>query len=336
MYLKKKRVVENREETEYRPYIQRIEQYTTQKQIQPSIQTKVENSESVEIRPYIQREEQARTEREIVSEVRKETQNIQKKVIQPVIKDVIQPIHLKVKPVIQEAIKPIIIQGQQYHQAINQGVQKLPISYLGTNFEKEVLGETLINKSIYKTSTLPAQYRPVQYKPEMITELGLGLGAAYQTRTVQRSSIGGITEINGGTTIRPSIVRKSVLPTINQGTTVLNTVFGGTKTTVAPPGSVYAGMNQRALTTTTTGQAIYGTTILKPTLIISNLGPTTTSQYGGVVGVGNSVVGSSVVKTGYMPGSQIMGIGGGVGDLAADVTYSTKPDKNVAIPTGYM
>ena len=290
------------------------------------------------------------TQREVVSEKRQETQNIQKKVIQPIIKDVIQPIHLKVKPVIQEAIKPIIVEGQQYRQAINQGVQKLPISYLGTNFEKEVLGETLINKSIYKTSTLPAQYRPVQYKPEMITEVGLGLGAAaYQTRTLQRSSIGGITEINGGTTIRPSIVRKSVLPTINQGTTVLNTVFGGTRTTVAPPGSVYAGMNQGALTTTTTGaltttttgQTVYGTTVLKPTLTISNMGPTTTSQYGGVVGVGNSVVGntlvgSSVVRTGYMPGSQIMGIGGGVGDLAADVTYSTKPDTNMAIPTGYM
>jgi hypothetical protein len=47
-------------------------------------------------------------------------------------------------------------------------------------------------------------------------------------------------------------------------------------------------MNQGALAITTTGKTVYGATVLKPTWIISNLGPS--SQYDGVVGVGNSEV----------------------------------------------
>ena len=87
-------------------------------------------------------------------------------------------------------------------------------------------------------------------------------------------------------------------------------------------------MNQGALTTTTTttGPTFYGTAVLKPSLTVSNLGPTTISQYGvgnSIVGTsifGNSVIGTLVVGTGYMPGSKIMGVGGGVEDFDTDVT----------------
>ena len=90
-------------------------------------------------------------------------------------------------------------------------------------------------------------------------------------------------EINGGTTVRPSIFRTSTLPTINQGTTVLGTVFGGTKTV---QNTVNLGTTVHRTTTT-------GTT------------------------------------------GSIMGIGGGVGDYAADVTYSTKPNAPL-LGTGLM
>lgn len=74
------------------------------------------------------------------------------------------------------------------------------------------------------------------------------------------------------------LFRVSTLPTINQVTTVLGTVFGGTKTV---QNIVNLGTTIHRTTTTT------GTT--------------------GVIGI-------------------IMWVGGGVGDFAADVTYSTKPN----------
>jgi hypothetical protein len=185
------------------------------------------------------------------------------------------------------------------------------VSYVGTNFGQEIMGETMVNKSIYKTSTLPVQYRPVQIKPE--------IGEIIATPRLST----GYTQINGGTTIRPSIVKNSVLPTINQGTTVLNTVFGGTRTTIAPPRvsirqGVTTAVPTQTITTTVPTQTL---TRVLPTQTLTTVGSTvgygsTTAQYG---------IGAGVAYNG-----KIMGVSEGVGDLAADVTYSTKPDSNSA------
>ena len=43
--------------------------------------------------------------------------------------------------------------------------------------------------------------------------------------------------ISGGTVVRPSIVRNNVLPTINQGVTVLKTIYGGTTRSVDKTGT---------------------------------------------------------------------------------------------------
>ena len=120
--------------------------------------------------------------------------------------------------------------------------------------------------------------------------------------------LSGRREINGGTTVRPSIFRTSTLPTINQGTTVLGTVFGGTKTV----------QNRVNL----------GTTVHKTTI---------TGTAGSLMGVGGGVgdyaadVTYSTKPNGPLLGAtgtagSLMGVGGDVGDYAADVTYSTKPN----------
>jgi hypothetical protein len=322
--------VQNQERTIIQPMIQKIETHTTQRELQPTIQTQTQNSEHVKVQPMILREEQHTTQTQVAPELRHETQNIQKKVIQPIIKDVIQPVKILVKPVVQEGIKPTIFQGQSMHQAINQGTQNLPVSYHGTNYAQEVMSGTLVNQSIYKTSTLPVQYKPVLYKPEIgagVTQ-GLAVGtAAYGVNTVSMGLI------NGGTTVKPSIVRNSVLPTINQGVSVLNTVYGPTSQTFLPVGSVYnLGVVQGGLTTTTSTlqNAINLGTTVSPTVNLgtTTLGTTTGGQYGVVGAITTSQYGTGVAGAQTYNGGKIMGVGGGVEDFAADVTYSTKPDSN--------
>ena len=363
--------VQNQERTVIQPMIQRIEQHTTQTELQPSLQTQTQNVERLQIQPMIQRIEQHTTETQLESELKRETQNIQKKLIQPIIKDVIQPVHILVKPVLKEQIKPTIFQGQEMHQAINQGTQNLPISYLKTEYEQEVRGETSVKESIYRTNTLPVRYKPVQYKPEIGGQSGLAIGsAAYEVNTAPRLS-GGL--INGSTTIKPSIVRKSVLPTINQGVTVLNTVYGPTSKTIAPPGVSYnLGLTQGALTTNSTIQTGVGlgSTVIHPTINLGTtvgalgttsstqyatgigLAPITTSQYGVGLGATTGVPASQygvgfgatsgvatsqygVAGTQYV-GGKIMGVDTRVEDYAADVTYSTKPDSNSAYQPALM
>ena len=299
--------------------VQKVEQHINKRQIVPSTQTKIQNIDKVEVQPHNLREEQHIIQTTVVPETRKQTQDINKKVIQPIIKDVIQPVHILVKPVFQEGIKPIIVKGEQYGQAINQGVQNLPASYLGEKQVKEVLGQTKVRQSIYRTSTLPVQYTPVQYKPEIATNVGIST-SRYSVNTVPGlNTTIGIGEINAGTTVRPSIIRNSVLPTINAPQTVLNAVYGPTTKTIAQGGVV------------TTQNLGIGSTIVKPTI---NLG-TTVGALGATTTTTTTATQYGVGSVGY--NTSIMGVGGGVQDYAADVTYSTKPNPtlNTVATTGY-
>jgi hypothetical protein len=224
------------------------------------------------------------------------------------------------------------------------------------------VGGTQVRQSIYRTSTLPTTYRPVKYNPEIFGNVGVGLGAgagagagAGIDATLQAGFREGATirlsgahkQINAGTTVRPSIFRTSTLPTINQGTTVLGTVFGGTTRTVR--GAVNLGTTVTNTQYNTTGSIIgvgggmhdYAADVTystKPNNNVLGTGvavTTTGSTLGtglvgstlgtGVVGstLGTGVVGSTVGTT------SIMGVGGGVHDYAADVTYSTKPNNNI-------
>ena len=151
--------------------------------------------------------------------------------------------------------------------------------------------------------------------------------------SVPRSSI---KFIEGGTTVRPSIVRESILPTINQGTTVLNTIFGGTTSRIAQKGEIYRQTQ----------------TVLAPTATLQTVGTIGTAATGSIMGVGGGIqdaaadvtystkpdlgLGTTTTTTttrygigatniGYATTGSIMGVGGGVHDYAADVTYSTKP-----------
>ena len=228
------------------------------------------------------------------------------------------------------------------HQAINQGTQNLPVTYQATKYEQEVEGGTSINQSIYRTNTLPVQYKPIQYKPEIGVGTGLAVGAAaYEVNTAPRLSIG---LVNGGTTVRPSIIRNSVLPTINQGVTVLNTIYGPTSKTVAPAGTTYnlgvaqGGLAATTATTTTLQNAINLGTTVNPTVVLGSteVGPTTASQFGAPGALTTSQYGIGVTGAQYSADGKIMGFGEGVEDYAADVTYSTKPDSNNAYQQGLI
>ena len=321
------------------PLIQRVEQHITKKEIAPTTQTKVEDVEKIEVQPYIMKEEQHITKKEIAPVMKSETKNITKKVIQPIIKDVIQPVHIKVKPILQESIKPTIYKGEQIRQPIDQGTQNLPASFQGTKVEKEVLTTTAVRESIVKSSVLPTEHKPTEVKPEIGGGpggggfgggfgggSGGGFGAGMESNGVRIESntllTSGINkEIIGSTTVRPSIIKNSVLPTIDGGTKVLKTVYGGTTVSRVEGG----GNNQLELGGAGTG------TITTTT--------TTTTQYGGSAVVRKLDAQSSSSSIGYGTsagninmryGENIMGVGGGVGDEAADVTYSTKPDNSAS------
>ena len=108
---------------------------------------------------------------------------------------------------------------------------------------------------------MPTDYRPTQVNPEIGTQENIsGFGT-----TISETGIHN--EINGGTSIKPSVVQTSVLPTIDGGTKVLGIIYGGTKSSIAQE---------------------------------------------------NNMIGENM---------NIMGVDERLGDNAADVTYSTKPDQ---------
>ena len=264
------------------------------------------------------KEEKHITKKEISPIVKNETKNITKKVIQPIIKDVIQPVHIRVKPILQEGIEPTIYKEEQLREPIDRGTQNLPASFKGTKVEKEVMTGTSVKQSIVKNSVLPTDFKPTQFKPEIggSSGGGFGVGEEYDSNGVRISNTlitsGTNKEINGGTTVRPSIIKNSVLPTIDGGTKVLKTVYGGT--TVSRVGEVNNGLEMNSA-----GNATFTKTTTTTT--------TTTTQYESGLASGN-------VNMRY--GENIMGVGGGVGDNAADVTYSTKPDNNSMSALGSM
>jgi hypothetical protein len=313
------REVKNIDKVIVKPLIQRVEVHTTQKEIAPTTKTETQNIEKLEVQPYIQREEQHVTRKEIAPVIKRETKDINKKVIQPIIKDVIQPVHIKINPVLQEGIKPTIYQGQKVHQVINQGTQNLPASFQGTKYEKEITSGTSVRTSIVKESVLPTDFRGTQMKPEIV-------GNAASTVHIEQNT----------TTVRPSIVKTSVLPTQDGGTRVLQTQFGGTTSTIENQFGGTTSVVRKIETTTTEGGMSMGaggsiigvgggvgddaadvTYSTKPNNpFASNIGnvnvkkittTTTTTQYGGGAG-------------------SVIGVGGGIGDNAVDVTYSTKPN----------
>jgi hypothetical protein len=93
---------------------------------------------------------------------------------------------------------------------------------------------TSVRQSIVRSSVLPTVDKGTQVKNEIAGGAGAGAelnlaGAAGLSQLNISSTVsttGVHQEINGGTTVRPSIVRSSVLPTIDGGVKVLKTIFG--------------------------------------------------------------------------------------------------------------
>jgi hypothetical protein len=272
----------------------------------------VENTEKIDIQPYIMKEEQHVVRKEIAPVVKKETKNVTKKVIQPIIKEITQPVHIKVKPILQEGIKPTIYKQEVVHQAIDQGTKNLPVSFQGTKVEREVMSGTSVKQSIVKNSVLPTNYKPTQVKPEIGGDNGefdqqVEGGFGIRTVKVSKISAGGVhQEINEGTTVRPSIIQNSILPTIDGGTRVLKTVFGGTSTSTEgmEGGAFGVGGSQYQM------RGEIGTFNVNSNLNYGNI----EHRQVGIEGAGNSL---------------IMGVNNGEGDNAPDVTYSTKPNSTL-------
>ena len=100
---------------------------------------------------------------------------------------------------------------------------------------------TSVRQSIVRSSVLPTVDKGTQVKNEIAGGAGAGAelnlaGAAGLSQLNISSTVsttGVHQEINGGTTVRPSIVRSSVLPTIDGGVKVLKTIFGGVRQSTA-------------------------------------------------------------------------------------------------------
>ena len=192
------------------------------------------------------------------------------------------------------------------------------------------MGGTKVRQSIFKTSTLPTTYKQVKYNPEIVGKVEELQAEFREGATVRLSGVQ--REINGGTTVRQSIVRTSTLPTINQGVTYLGTVFGGTTRTVKKDINLGTTINNAQYNVTSgsimgvgggvgdlAADVTYSTKPDNNQVYNTGIMQTTTTTTGSTFGTGN-----------------IMGVGGGIGDLASDVTYSTKPDNNQIYGTGMM
>ena len=241
-----KRDVKNEDKIVVQPYIQRIEEHKTDREVVPKVENKVQNQDKIEVVPFIQREEKHTTQKQVLPQTKEETKRIVKKVIQPIIKDIIQPVHIKIKPELREGIKPTIFKKDEVRPVINQGTKTAETIIKETKVEKEVNAGVKVRESIVRSSVLPTDNKGVIVKKEIIStnvsgmgasgvQSGLGLENVEFSQAINAEGIH--KEIIAGTTVRQSIVRSSVLPTIDGGTKVLKTIFGGVRKSTLPPGA---------------------------------------------------------------------------------------------------
>ena len=146
-------------------------------------------------------------------------------------------------------------------------------------------------------------------------QAGLGLENVQFSQAINAEGVH--KEIVAGTTVRQSIVRSSVLPTIDGGTKVLKTIFGGVRqSTVPAAGGVEfaAGEGAGAGASTMGIGATTATTTINETL---DLGTTVhpTINYG-VVNAGTSVINGGVTSIGE--GAEMVGSSGLVMGEAGD------------------
>ena len=130
---------------------------------------------------------------------------------------------------------------------INQGTKTIETIVKGTKVEKEINAGVKVRESIVRSSVLPTDNKGVVVKKEIISTNAVGMeGAATGgldlkgVQITQAINAEGIhKEIVAGTSVRQSIVRSSVLPTIDGGVKVLKPIFGGVRQSTA------AGVNLR-------------------------------------------------------------------------------------------
>ena len=133
---------------------------------------------------------------------------------------------------------------------INQGTKTAQTIFKGTKVEKEVNAGVKVRESIIRSSVLPTDNKGVIVKKEIISTNtvgmgGAGAGAGLGLEGVEISQVinaeGVHKEIVAGTTVRQSVVRSSVLPTIDGGTKVLKPIFGGVRQSSVGAGGAGAG-----------------------------------------------------------------------------------------------
>jgi len=179
---------------------------------------------------------------------------------------------------------------------------------------------TSVRQSIVRSSVLPTVDKGTQVKNEIAGGAGAGAelnlaGAAGLSQLNISSTVsttGVHQEINGGTTVRPSIVRSSVLPTIDGGVKVLKTIFGGVRQSTAT--AEEAGFGAGAYTST--GATVdLGTTTLNTvdlgtkTLNTVDLGTTTLNTVNlGTTALNTVDLGTTATGAGFE-----MGAGAGAG-----------------------
>ena len=149
---------------------------------------------------------------------------------------------------------------------------------------------TSVRQSIVKNSVLPTVDKGTQVKNEITlgadagAELNLtgSAGLSYLNISSTLSTTGVNQEIYWGTTVRPSISRRRVLPTIDGGIKVLKTILGGVRQSIASwEGACFGSYAYTSIGatidigTTTLNTVNLGTT----TLNTVNLGTTTINTF---------------------------------------------------------
>ena len=238
------------------------------------------------------------------------------------------------KPIFKEGIKPEIFRGEEVKQTINKGVQNLPVQFRGTRVEKEIMKGTSVRQSIIKNSVLPTDFRPVEVKAEIggDGEFAQGMEREGSFNYGMRTS-GVHKEIHKPTSIRPSIIKKNVLPTINGGVKVLKTIFGGTTSSNVDGDEININ-NEFQIDS---GSSILNTQYQMDSLGNENIINSTASVHkldinSNTYDYNTKVKELNLENINRIHSSQvgfqgnIIGVGAGVRDNAVDVTYSTKPD----------
>ena len=242
-------------------YNQKVEQLKTDEKVVPKKEIKIQQQEKNVIVPILLRKGKDNIQKKIIPKAKRQTKIIKKK-LQTVFKDDIQPGQIKYKPVHQEGLRSTIFKNDKVNPFNNPGIKtvrdlfrgKKVIEVLNTDFEAR--------KSIPENNVLLTENSEIGLR-NVSSELEINLENVQFNQTINPKKVN--SEIFGGAFVRETIVRNSVLPTIDGGTKVLKAIYEDYRpSTVGNQISNKGGLDNATNRITTHEEIDLGTTIHKP------------------------------------------------------------------------